>query len=194
MGKAKFIEEDHTYVTPGGRVLPGITSLLRSVGILDKMRGSQRAMARGSRVHEAIQFDCEGDLNLESMSAAEVGYVHGARRARDEGGIEVSHAELAVCNEALGYGTKLDAIGTWKGMAAVVNWKTGGMYDHYPIQMALEALCCGHLWKIPATQIARLGVFVRSDGRHSIHQYEDVSDITVARAIATTVSWKRRQE
>jgi len=193
MGKAQFIEEDHTYVTPGGRVLPGITSVLRSSGILEKMRGSRRAMDRGTRVHSAIEFDCEDDLKLKSMSAAEVGYVHAARKAREEGGIEVSHVELPVCNEALGYGTKLDAVGTWKGMAAVVNWKTGGMYDHYSLQMALEALCCGHLWKVPATQIARLGVFVSSDGRYSIHQYEDPIDFQVARACATISSWKRRQ-
>lgn len=196
MARAEFDADNHVYVTPGGRRLPGVTSVLRSAGLISKDRMDEAAMARGTRVHSAIEFDCQADLNESTMDQSEIPYVWAARRARDELGLDINpdDVEVPVCNEALGFGTRVDALCTWKGGLAVINWKTGGEWSHYPIQMALEALCCGHLQDGPAIpkDIRRLAIHLSDSGNYRLVEHVNAEDFAVARACATIASWKRR--
>lgn len=192
MAVCTFDEANHVYVTAGGRRLPGISSTLRIATLAEEMRADQEAMDRGSRVHMGIEFDVQGDLNEESMNGDELPYIWAARRARAELDLVNDGTEVPVCNEALGYGTKIDMITKWKGIIAVVNWKTGGQYPQYPIQMALEALCMDHLEKL-STSVARLGIHLYDTGKYKLIEYKDFSDFAVARACATIAAFKRRK-
>jgi len=179
---------DHTYVSPGGHVLPGISSVLRAAGLLDSMPGgNEAAMQRGSRVHKAVEFDTADELDEATVEAGELFLVQAARRARQDLKLEVVAVEVCVCSEALGYGTRVDALVRWDGKLSVVNYKTGGMYPHYPIQMALEALC----FEEP---VRRLGIYLRPSTHYLVQEYIDRQDYVVARAAASIAAWKRGQK
>jgi hypothetical protein len=179
---------DHTYVSPAGHILPGISSVLRAAGLLaDMPGGNEAAMQRGSRVHKAVEFDTTNELDEASMDDGELFLVHAARRARQDLKLDIIAVESCVCNEALGYATKVDAVVRWEGKLTVVNYKTGNFYRHYPIQMALEALCVEE-------PVRRLGIYLRPSTHYLIQEYTDREDYAVARACATIAAWKRGQK
>jgi hypothetical protein len=179
---------DHTYVSPAGYILPGISSVLRAAGLLDSMpTGNEAAMQRGSRVHKAVEFDTTNELDEASMDEGELFMVHAARRARQDLKLDVIATEACVCNEALGYATKVDLVCKWDGKLTVVNYKTGNYYAHYPIQLALEALCFDE-------GVRRLAIYMRPSKHYLMQEYEDRADYAVARACATIAAWKRGQK
>lgn len=181
-----IVNPDHTYITPGGARVPGISSVLRSAGLLDAMpSGNEAAMERGTRIHRGIELQTIGELDEASMDPGELELVMAAARFRQDLGLEVVEIEHGVCNEALGYGTAVDLVCTWEGRVTIVNYKSGSEWPHYPIQMALEALC----FEEP---VRRLAIYLGK--LNKIKEYTDRNDFVVARACATVAAWKRARK
>lgn len=178
---------DHTYATPGGAVLPGITSRLKAAGLLYEFEGNDFAdMTKGARIHEALHFDCEGDLDESSLNECDRPYVEAARKARRELGLEIIRAEYPVGNETLGYATKIDLYCRWNGRLTVANWKTGQkVYRCYAIQSALEALI------FTPEPVQRLGIHLQEDGDFKPVHYADRNDFTIAKAALSIAAWKK---
>lgn len=180
---------DHSYEAPtlGGRILPGITGIMRRAGLMYEMEANDFIDAtKGERLHEAIHFDVEGDLAEESVDPSEWGFIEGARKARRDLGLEVIAAEYGVGNEALGYATKIDLYCKWNGRLTVVNWKTSAkVWRFWPIQSALEALL------FTPEPVERLGIQLQADGQFRPHHYKDRNDFVVARAALTCAAWQK---
>lgn len=54
--------------------------------------------------------------------------------------IDIGLMEQEVINTQVGYGGRLDAIGTYKGKPAIFDWKTGSIHDFR--QLSAYAICC----------------------------------------------------
>ena len=181
-----IVNPDHTYITPGGARVPGISSVLRAAGLLDAMpTGNQEAMDRGSRVHRGIELQTIGELDEATIDPGELELVMAADRWRKDLALEIMEVERGVCNEALGYGTAVDLLCRWQGKLTIVNWKTGGAWPHYPIQMALEALCFDE-------PVRRLAIYLGKLNKQE--EYTAREDFVVARACATVAAWKRARK
>lgn len=93
-----FNEQHHTYTLPGGRVLSGVTSLIKAVLFPDKYKGIpedilKRAADRGTAIHnECENIDLLGESALSFDSSPEA---RAYQRLKDE------HAIRMVANEYL---------------------------------------------------------------------------------------------
>lgn len=118
-----FRDSDHTYWLDG-RELPGITRVLRDVGIGDLDQTDPRiayAAGRGKAVHEATALDDRGELDDASVDPVVRPYLDAWRRFRVESGFRpiVSLIEVPLARAELGYAGTPDRCG-WLGQLPVV--------------------------------------------------------------------------
>lgn len=182
---AVVFRPDHTYEVPGEVILPGITSRLRAAGIYYEFKDNGFLdPSKGDRVHQAVHFAIEGDLDEASVDPDEYGYVKAALSCIEREGMKVLGAEVPIGNRDLGYATKIDLLCEWRGKKTVCNWKTGvTVYRAYAIQSALEALLF-----TPET-VQRLGVHLSADGTYKLQPYENRKDFDIAKAALTCAAW-----
>jgi len=141
---------------------------------------------KGERIHQAVHYDVEGDLALETVDAEEFGYIQAARKARKDLELETIGAEYAVGSELFRYATKIDLFCKWNGRPTVVNWKTGvKVYRFWPIQSALEALL------FSPDPVERLTIQIQGDGQFRPHHHKDRSDFTIAKAALSIEAWRK---
>lgn len=178
---------DHTYEAPGGRILPGISGIMKRAGLMYEYEGNEFLTTdKGDRVHQAVHFDCENDLDERTVAPEEAGFIEAARKARREMGFGIISAEYAVGNEALGYATKIDLFCLWNKKPTVVNWKTPmKVYRSWSIQSAFEALL------FTPEPVQRLSIQLQADGQFRPHHHTNRNDFIVARAALTTVAWQK---
>lgn len=186
-----FNAEKHEYRL-GERVIPGITEILRSAGLLSAMPENQEAMRRGEYVHLATELDDKGDLDESTLDPAIVPYLEAWRACKREVGFEVLGIEELVCNEAMGYATKVDRRVCRGGQVWIVNQKTGGHWPWYRVQMAGELLCYQGVVLDPPTR--RFAVYLSDAGKWSMEEYTDPRDMAVFRAAKTIYDWRHHAE
>lgn len=180
---AKF-RPDHSYELPGGQVVGGITRILRAAGLLYELDGNEFLdPSKGDRIHTAIHYALEGDLDEASVDPEEYGFVRAAQNFIQEEAVAVCGAEQPIGNPDLGYATKIDLVCVWRTKRTVVNWKTGPVKRFYAIQSALEALL------FTPEPIQRLGVHLAADGSYKLQHYTDRKDYEIAKAALTCSAW-----
>jgi hypothetical protein len=183
-----FRAVDHTYITPAGRVLGGITGLLKNVGCLYEIEEMPLLdPSKGNRIHEAIDMFLRNvDTPENLLPIEERGFLLAVMKATSELGLDIQGTEMPVGNEAMGYATKVDALAKWRGKLACINWKTSiKVYRFYAIQSALEALC------FSPDPVERLGIHLQADGKYRVQHYTDRNDFVVAKAAVAVAAWKK---
>ncbi len=170
MNGLTYCDEHHAYKLDG-RPAPGIHKILDIVGEFAGMPDNQGAMARGSRVHKMIEFDLQGDLHLPDLTDEDKGYLSAYRSAVKQMGLEINpkFVEYLVANRDLWYMTRVDALATWKGYDALINWKTGGFWDFHTLQSAAEVLAC-------KTPKKRVYVYLNDNGTFNYKEFHDPRD------------------
>jgi hypothetical protein len=142
-----FDESAHLY-TLNGRRVPGVTSVLERVGLIDYgFLGERRDfyLTRGSAVHAACHYDDMGDLAEETVSAEILGYVNGWRKFRSDYGFVPDLIEQCVCNDVHGYAGTLDRTGAVRnGEEAIIDIKSGTAPAAVRYQLAAYAACLEH--------------------------------------------------
>lgn len=174
-GRLSFEEEGHVYRLDG-EVIPGITAVLKRVGLIDDRFYSVEARDRGSAVHAAIEYLQEGDLERSSLAPLLVPYVEAWERFRDEMGWEpIERPELLVGSETLRFATRIDGVGRVRGDSRIVvgNWKSGGPEPFHPLQAAGEAIAYAEtVGRSTALSLRRAAIYLRSDGTYRFHEHK----------------------
>lgn len=137
MSRCILDEDTHTYYLDGEPV-PGTSRMLEDAGLVDTTWFTPEARDRGTRVHIAGHYLCEGSLDWSTVIPQDRGYVEGLDAFLRESGFVVEVNEFLVWSDALRYATKPDAIGILYGRRAVINWKTGDVRDPVRLQVELE--------------------------------------------------------
>lgn len=175
---------DHTYELPDGSIVPGISRTMSAVGLDWEFKGGFADPSKGVRVHRAIQYALEGDLDFRTVDDSEVGYVYAAEDFLKKHRVKVEAVEYGVGSSELGYATQIDVLGIWQGQRTVINWKTSARaYRYYEVQSALEALL------FEPEEVQRLYVSLRSDGTFKLWQYAGAEEIEIARAAVKVLSY-----
>jgi hypothetical protein len=172
---------DHTYELPGGRVVGGVTRILRAAGLLYELNGNSHLdPSKGDRIHSAIHYALEGDLDEASVDPDEYGFVRQALDWCRSEGLEEIRPEYAVGNPDLGYATKIDVLCLWRGKPSCINWKSSATtYEFWRWQSALESLL------FSPEPVQRLSVQLTGSGLPKIHHHTDRRDYEVAKAALT---------
>lgn len=138
-----FDAELHLY-TVDGVVLPSVTQILEAAGVVDYSylppATRRMALGRGSAVHQATQFDDEGDLDESCMDEELAPYLAAWRRFRAETGFAPDLIEYRSHHPKYGYAGTLDRRGSFAtGARAIVDLKTNSSEGWVRLQLAAYA-------------------------------------------------------
>lgn len=130
-----FDRDTHTYTLDGDRV-PSVTTVLRAAGLLDFSHIPptilEEARVRGDRVHSAVQYFNENDLNVAEFEATfplYAPYLHAWIRFREERSFHPMFNEYRVASRRHRVAGTLDCLGVLDEGAVLVDFKTGAPAD-----------------------------------------------------------------
>lgn len=183
-----ILTDDHKYVV-AGRELPGVTTVLSAVGIIDYSmipeRIREQALERGSYVHEATAMDDRGELDYDSLDPRLVPYLDAYRAFRDESGFVPEIIEEPVASESMGYAGTPDRLGKLGRQKIILDIKTGSVPDWAGLQLAAYKQLCGGAPH-------RYVVCLTAEGRYSLSTpYTDTSDIRVFMGALSVYNWQK---
>lgn len=170
-----FDEATHTY-TKDGVVIPSVTQVMESVGIIDysmiPWETREVALKRGSDVHLLTQFEDEGDLLEASVEPHLRGYLAAWRRFKVEheiGRLPITLMEHRGCHD-FGYAGTLDRL---FGTRVLLDIKTGAAPWWVRIQLAAyrEMLKRGPLIRI-ALELHKDGTYRPRECPMLEHRYD----------------------
>ncbi len=157
-----FDEANHLYALNGVPV-PGVTSILTGLNLIDTKWFTPASRFRGKAVHAAIQFWLEDDLDWNSLSPGLVGYVRSAIRFIETIGLEVARVETLLGSAVHGFCGTGDVIGKVRGEPTVPDWKSGEVLPVTGYQLSGYEICLRE--ENPALdRWRRIGVPLQKDG------------------------------
>jgi hypothetical protein len=160
--KIESQEEGHLYRLNDNPV-PGVTSVISGLGLIDTSWFTDEHRFRGKAVHAAVHYWLEGDLDWKSLSPALVGYVEGAIRLIETVKLEGLHIEARVGSETYGFCGTADFVGTILGEPVVLDWKSGPVRETTGMQLSGYEIALREEPGAP-DRFRRIGVQLRSDG------------------------------
>jgi hypothetical protein len=202
-----FETEGHVYTLDGARVR-SVTGILRKVGLINFDRIPEAilnaAKLRGTRVHQAIHYYNEHDLDVLEFCREfplYAGYLQSWIRLWQTGRLQTVLCEHRLASRTPRYAGTLDWLGLFDGHAAILDFATGRPEDAAKHLQTAGYVAAARGWsKEPGEEplrafvdahpfIARYGVQLDKQGRlPKITSYLDPKDYTKFRLLAESVA------
>lgn len=181
-----FDAATHTY-RYAGKVVPGVTSILRPLTGLDAVPTDvlKRAQAFGTAVHYGCELQDRGTLATHTVDPALWPYLDAWRRFCKEHNAEWSFIEQPVYNEQHGYAGTPDRLGTVDGKQAVVDIKSGAVMPVAGMQIAAYK----NAIKGVSPLCRRIAVQLKADGSYEMHEFTDRNDWPTFLSLLTLRLW-----
>ena len=146
IGGLTFKEDTHQYFDESGVEVPGITTILRSAGLIDcKANGnelfSEDSMLRGKVVHKVIELHNKKILKEDTVDEAAMPYFVAYKKFQKDTGYISKHSELLVSHSQRRYATLIDDIGLIDNEMVLVEYKTGAFQPWHKLQVAGQRAC-----------------------------------------------------
>lgn len=139
MSRLQFLEEPHVYLLDGAPI-PSNTQILKACGYVDDAWYTPEARIRGTEVHAACWYLCEGDLDWSTVKAGYVPYLEAFQQFLRDSQIHIDFNEVPVWGNAI-FGTRIDIMGVlWdaelrRQVRALIDIKTGAVQDWVRLQL-----------------------------------------------------------
>jgi len=183
-----FDPEHHVYQLDG-KVLPGVTSVLQAVGIIDIRWFTAQRREEGHAIHLACQLYDEGDLDPESVDPAIQPYLEAHIAYRRDIGQIPDILEWPLANTALGYCGTPDGVTFGKALEDI---KSGAYEPWHRVQAAAYA----YLLPEPMS-VERRAVYLHGDGRYSTRTFPKAElwgDFNTFQSALNIYNWKARNK
>lgn len=196
-GELTFDPLEHRYFLDGVAI-PGVTSILRDVGLIDfshvPARILEDAQERGRLVHQALHYLAEDDLRPDSVAPEFQGYVEAGKDFRRTSGLLVYACEFRVWHPQYRYAGTVDLYGLWEGeRPCLCDYKTGHPNDvAADLQLAAYAEAARAL-DPDLGDLLRISVKLSKDGTFEVESYDNPMDFSQFLA-ALTIANRRRQK
>lgn len=172
-----FDEETHTYTDARGRVVPGVTGIIRACGLMDTQWSNEWYMQRGLAVHRAVELDEKGDLDEASLDPLVVPYLDAWRRWRADSGYVSTAQELRIYHPVYRYAGTLDQTGILNGQTCLVDIKTGAYQPWWALQTAA--------YNAVAKCRYRYSLELHGDRKYKLVQHKKTTDLQAFLACLT---------
>jgi hypothetical protein len=182
-----FDEATHVYRVRGA-VVPGVTTILRPLIDFSKIKPEVLEAKRdlGQRVHQACQFDDEGDLDESSIEHDVAPYFSAWRKFLAESGARVVHNEQQVYEPTLCYAGTLDNVLELQGKRWLVDKKTS-----FAVPMSAGPQTAAYLRALGDSSVTHRGaVRLRPDGTYRFDQLHGSDDWAVFLSCLTLMRFR----
>jgi len=192
-----FDQEKHEYRLDG-KVIPGVTSVLSSAGLVDFSRVPadtlRLAQERGTAVHAACALHDVGKLDYAALDPAIWPYLEAWITFCKQTGFVLNMAEHVVHSQKHGYAGTFDRLGMMNGpviidikTSEVASQATGVQLAAY-LQATSESDCLG----MPAKNYKRFAVHLYDNGQYELEHYTSPQDWAVFQAALQIHHFKQR--
>lgn len=188
-----FDPNEHRYYLDGVEI-PGVTSILKEVGLSQFWGGFTEAAWRGLHVHEAAELLDLNDLDWNSVYPKWAGYVHAYDRFKRDKGFVPELIEYQTYHPQFRFAGTIDRRGMLTELGerrVILDLKTGVEEDWHRWQTAGYLVLGGPSWALDR----RGDLYLHEDGTYSpIHWHDDNADIrTFLSALTVThTKWSQR--
>jgi hypothetical protein len=180
-----FDVDKHEYRLDG-RVLPSVTQIVKSAGLIDTRWYTEEGANRGQNVALITELDDRGVLDESKMPEGYCGYLDAWRQFKADSGCRIVEIEAARHNGV--YAGTPDRVIDWLSFSTVIDIKTGAPVPAYGVQLAGYAELC----RLPTEGCRpRYTVLLKNDGRYKVHPCDDPVDHDVFRAALALYQWKQ---
>ncbi len=121
--------EDHTYRFDG-EIVPGMSEICASLGIVDRSHFTDYGRERGTAVHQALQFHMEGGVDWSTVEERVKPYVDGALLFLSDAKVVIgpgTHVERPLFHPLFRCAGTPDLVCEAFGEPCVPDWKSGGI-------------------------------------------------------------------
>ncbi len=192
-----FDPEKHEYRL-GGKVLPSVTEIIRSAGLVDFSRVPpetlRMARERGTAVHAACHLYDHGTLDYASLDAVIWPYLEAWDKFIRQSNVMFDMSEHAVYSRH-GYAGTFDRLAMVAGKPAILDIKTSEIISQATgVQLSAylkAAEECGYLRNAKKHQ--RFAVHLYDNGKYELEPYTSEQDWSVFLACLQIYHFKRRQ-
>lgn len=168
------LSSDHKY-TLDGRPVPGVTSILKSAGLVDLEWATQWHLDKGQAIHKAMELYVLGRLDWTTVDDRIIGFIRAGVKFLKDAGCDFSTAEpeVMVASRRYGYAGKLDLVATLFGQRRLADWKSGAMgavrQQTAGYEMAYREERGGPI-------LPRIALKLNADGTYKMKELADFSD------------------
>lgn len=187
-------DESHVYRV-GGQSLVSVTQAIKIAGLMgDTSLYTDQARDRGTAVHSMVEYFDQGDLELDTLDPALMGYLDAYRLFLADYEPEWQLIEAQRADTTLRYAGTVDRAGMLKGIKhpVVLDVKSGSPEAWHPIQLSAYK----HLvaMELAAALIVRFALYLSADGRYRLEPFPlaDGPDWQIFCAALALAQWKER--
>lgn len=166
-----------------GDVVPSITQMLQTVGLIDDRWFSEEGCERGTAVHElTAEYDL-GVLAVAQCDSPYRGYLLGHVEAMRIVKPEWTKIEIPCVHPIYRYGGRTDRAGRMYKLRAVCEVKTGAEDRAHQIQTALQAILEAADLNLPPESVARFCLYLKGNGKFKLVEHHRRADFYEAHRI-----------
>lgn len=191
--KLEFDADQHRYFLDG-RELPSVTTVLKSVGIIDPSKYADGdAALRGTYVAEATALLDRGELIEEGLDARLVGYIRAWKAFLADNEVETFLVEERVYSSKYGYAGMLDRTAHFQDRHWLFDIKTGARERWHGIQTAAYRECRPDLKQRIGCLHQRGAVYLKPDGSYKLDVHDNPDDWDAFLSALNVHNWKEKR-
>lgn len=196
IGGIKFIEEGHQYFDESGVEIPGITSILKSAGLINYgVNGtelySDESMLRGKAVHKAIELYNKKTLDEETIGEVVKPYFDAYKKFQKDTDYKSNQSEVLVWHPQRRYATKIDDIGYIGKDPVLLEFKTGAFQPWHKLQVAGGRACLGDEFKTNKDFVLEL----QETGQYRLHKVPyEITEEMLFFSLVSLYYWKKNNK
>lgn len=194
--RIEFDESNHVYRVDGV-VYPSVTQILESAGLPDLSRVPADILEWkadiGRKVHKAIEFDDDGDLDFDFLPVELRPYVEAYRKFKTESGFEPLAAEEPIFHPVYKYPGKPDRIGLLNGRIVLIDYKTG-MIDLKCVgpQTAAYKKAWDEVHQRKDQIVRRFALKLSNDGTYKLIECKNPNDFNIFLSALSLYNWRNQ--
>lgn len=172
-GNLTFIEETHQYFLDG-RELPGVTSILKGLGLINDQWYNDYACERGRIVHMAVMLYNRGTLDESTVAPVIRPYLDAYKLFLADTGFKADRFEKPV--HANLYAGTYDLLGRLHGIYTLIDIKSGAIPKWCALQTAAYDWCIRTDKTYTTKPAMRMGLHLKDNGKYTAKPYSDPRD------------------
>ncbi len=141
MKEVHFNPETHIYEA-GGKIIPSVTQILKSVGIIVTKYHTEVSKIRGQAVHLAIEYWLEQRLDINSIDPLILPYFEAFLCFERDSKYIARYTEMPMYHPVLNYAGKPDIVASLNNKQVLLDIKTGQVQAWHSLQVAGYAMLC----------------------------------------------------
>ena len=171
MAKFHFDEAEHKY-TLDGEEIPGVTGILKAVGLIDDRWWKENAWVNGKELHHACHLMDEDDLDYDTLKPMHYGYLEAYARFKEDHEFLPGYIEQPAYHQFYRYAGTPDRLKCCiDGLQGILDIKTGQPQKWHTIQLCAY-LAIAESWRRIAAGAKLWDLYLQKNAKYKLIEHK----------------------